>query len=607
MKKSKRILISIISFILVLSMFISLAPPAAAAGLLEDLFDISFYNFYYLDENGKEKTDGFYNWGSSDKEENGIRIDKTGIDTIKVTINATKNEKYMTCKPVLMWVHKADGLFDTTKWTDIEQWYENKLNETFLLMVIPDYTQDSEIEVDVPMKLNLGLTGILNGGYYEMEFYGEGAIPQQLMFAYEAQTYSLEDLEKYINHDMADNIADYYNVDSGFRPETDGFSFRNSDYPSGGGVCAGIASITTAKYNGYDLTTKYKVDDVKYEPKPEYTWYDNIYGSESIHNITLQNNDFIVKNSPSLNMNEDGTANAYPLVRFHNTNENDSAFFSLLKHYLLENNKTVLLTGNSYVGNVKFANLQNRWSIIDYVASYLRQGKAVTVNISSKGQGGHAIVGYKMEQIDDDTYRLYCYDNNNPDNMGLFYNGEAKNSDVRADGTYENMIWAPTSIYIDFTKKSVVGKNNAFSQKEFEVFEFDSSNTSFPANSETGTISFSLCKGDSVGIFNYGNESNEIIAYKAFPVIKDDKTVHIRTFAFYKSGEVTEITNSVNTTVKMDYNFIGWYKIKDSQITLTKKDFKFVNSGSRYIECYVTFDNHTDSQGEIKVRIPVEK
>lgn len=57
----------------------------------------------------------------------------------------------------------------------------------------------------------------------------------------------------------------------------------------------------------------------------------------------------------------------------------------------------------------------------------------------------------------------------------------------------------------------------------------------------------------------------------------------------------------------MDYNFIGWYKIKDSQITLTKKDFKFVNSGSRYIECYVTFDNHTDSQGEIKVRIPVEK
>ena len=57
--------------------------------------------------------------------------------------------------------------------------------------------------------------------------------------------------------------------------------------------------------------------------------------------------------------------------------------------------------------------------------------------------------------------------------------------------------------------------------------------------------------------------------------------------------------------VKQGYNFIGWYKIKDSKITLTKNNYKFDNNGSKYIECIVTYDNHTDSYGSIQVRIPI--
>ena len=605
MRKHK-ILTKITIFLLVLVMMFSIVPTEVhAAGLIEELFDISFYNFYYLDENGREKTDGFYNWGSEDKEKNGIKIEKTGVDSVKVVIDADSNEKYMKCKPVLMWMHKADSLFDTTKYTDIDKWYSNKLEETFLLCAIPDYTQDCEIKIDVPIKLNLGLTGLINGGYYEIEFYGEGAVPEQLMFAYEAQSYTLEELEEYIKYQMSDTIAEYYNADSGFRSDVNGFSFCNSDYTDNGGVCSGIAAVTTAKYNGYNLVTSYKVDDKKYTVSADYTWYSQVYGDESIHKVVLEDVDFINKNSPSLNMNDDGTAKAYPLVKFKTTSENDQAFYSLLKYYLTENNKATLLKGNSMIKGVKLSNLENRWSIIDYVASYLRQGKAVTVNICNSS-GGHAIVGYRMEQIDEDTFRLYCYDSNYPDDMGKYYKkGADKNKDVAEDGSYKNIVWGEQEVYVEFTKKTIVGQKSLTSQKEFDVFEFDSSHTSWSANSSNGTIAFSLCQGDKFGVFNYGSEANEIVAYRAFPVVKSDKTVQIRTFAYYKSGEVVEVTNSVNTTVKMDYDFIGWYKIKDSQITLTKDNYKFANSGSKYVECVVTYDNHTDSYGSIQVRIPI--
>ena len=600
----KNKLVKLTSFLLVFCMLCSMTSISVFA---DGLFDINFFYFHYVDENGKVKEESFYNWGDSDEAKNGIKIEKTSLNTIQVVIDADSNEIYQQCKPVLLWVRKADSMFDATKWTDIDQWYENKLEETYLLCMIEDYTQDCQLDVDVPLNLTFSLGGLLNGGYLEAEFFGEGAIPEQLMFAYEAQTYTLEELEKYIQYEMNERIDEYYDVDSGFKSDVDGFTFRNSDYHGGGGSCAGYSAITTAKYNGYDLLKNYKFDDTKYNITEDYTWYQNIYGDASIRDIVLVNNEFVVVNSPSYNMLEDGTATCYPCMDFDSTSSNDKAFYDLIRYYLMENNKAVLLRGNSsFAGKVILSNLENRWSIIDYVASYLRQGKAVTVNIS-KVDGGHAIVGYKMEKIDDDTYRLYCYDCNWPDDMAMYYKTDAeKNYDVSPDGSFENIVWAKRECYIDFTKKTIVGKGSGLSQREYDVFEFDSSMTSFGATSDNAVITFSLCKGDSFGIFNYGNQANEIIAYRAFPVIESDNKVQIRTFAYYKSGEVVEITNSVNTTVKMDMNYLGYYKIKDSTITLTKNGYAFTESNStQFIECKVVYDNNTDNFGSIKVRIPI--
>ena len=610
MLKTKKQIVKAMSLFLVVVMMFSIVPiEANAKNIIDELFGISFYNFHYLDENGREQEKTFYNWGSESEEENGIKIEKTGLDSIKLVIDAN-NEFYKTYKPELIWVHMGDGLMDITRYTDIETWYKNKLNNSYLLFKIPEGSGSFEVSMNVPMKMNTYQVGLLDGGYYETEFYSAGTIPEQLMFAYEAQSYTLEELEEYINFDMEENIAEYYNADSGFRSNTNGFTFMNSDYEGGGGTCAGYAGLSTAIYNGYNVPTTYKgSDDKKITVSPDYTWYDNIYGNESIRNITLNDKDFINNNSPSKNLNGDGTANYYDRELFTTIDENDHSFFELLRYYLGENNKAVFFKGNVTLGPIKWQNLENRWSIIDYVASYLRQGQAVTVNLSQKGQGGHAIVGYKMEQIDEDTFRLYCYDNNFPDNMRPKYTSNNLTSEQKAakneDGSYTNIKWYPENVYIDITKKTIVGKYGNFGQKEYEVFEFDSSHTSFPADSKNGTIAFSIAKDDKVGVFNYGNDANEIISYKAYPVIKDDKTVEIRTFAFYKSGEAKEITNSINTTIKMDYNYIGWYKIKDSKITLTKKDYKFNNSGNEFVECLVTYDNHTDSYGQITVRIPV--
>ena len=309
--KRKSTLMKVVSLTIVFVLLMS-AIPAYATDIYGDLFRVSFYRFYWLDENQKQTGDTLYSISSKDDDKFGISITKPTADTIKLNITVGNNEAYNKTKPVLMWVHKGDAIFDVTKWTDEEQWFRNKLEETFLLTTIPDYTQDTEIIIDVPLKLNLGLTGLLDGGYYEIEFFGEGTIPQQLMFAYESQTYTIQELEEYINFEMNDSIKEYYSADSGFRPEIDGFSFKNSDYEGGIGNCAGIAGVTTAKYNGYKLQTSYKVDGREHNVNEEYTWYNNVYGNESIHQIVLKNNNFIFQNSPIAD--KDGNYKAYPLV-----------------------------------------------------------------------------------------------------------------------------------------------------------------------------------------------------------------------------------------------------------------------------------------------------
>jgi hypothetical protein len=54
-------------------------------------------------------------------------------------------------------------------------------------------------------------------------------------------------------------------------------------------------------------------------------------------------------------------------------------------------------------------------------------------------------------------------------------------------------------------------------------------------------------------------------------------------------------------------NYLGYYKIKDSTITLTKNGYAFTESNAtQFIECKVVYDNNTDNFGSIQVRIPIK-
>lgn len=77
MKKISKLFSKLTAFILAFVIMFTVTPmEVEAAGIIEELFDISFYYFHSLNENGREKTESFYNWGSEDKEKTELKSRK---------------------------------------------------------------------------------------------------------------------------------------------------------------------------------------------------------------------------------------------------------------------------------------------------------------------------------------------------------------------------------------------------------------------------------------------------------------------------------------------------------------------------------------------------
>lgn len=580
--------------------------------IVEELFGFSMYHFHYVNENGDKKEDTTYKWGSSGAE--GLNLSRTDLSDINIQIDADSNELYAKHKPVLMWVHKGDALFDPIYLGEPPaEWYEKKLQQTYLIYALPGGGQDVDITVNVPMRLNIGADGIgglIDGGYYEIEFYTEDAIPEILKFAYEMQTYSLEELEKYIEQDMNETIKDYYNIDSGFDVHKDALPFKNSDLDPTSGICAGYSSLASGKYNGVNIPSEFRFGGTNYIIDGEsgvYPWYENVYGSGNLHDVVLGDEFFMKSNTPTMSMVSDSVARAYPTAAYYRNYPDVDAFYALIKTLSNKVNLISCLKGNTG----SFENLDNAWLILDSVAAELRQKKTVIVNVSERGGGGHALVGYKMEQIDDETVRLYCYDCNFPDDMAMHViEGKEESYHVVKgnDNYYENIVYKPYDggIYIDFKKVTKTSYKNG-KKREIEYFTFDSSHTSFNTNSEDGVICFVKYKGGTdVGMINYDVQTNEVLCYRAFPVYVDDTTINIRTFAFYKSGKVVEVTDMAYTNLVMDYSFMTMYKIKGSSIIL-KNGYKVDNESPNYIDCYVSYEGPYGQDGKVLVRIAVSK
>lgn len=602
--------------------------------LIEELFGFSSYTFYYTNDKGTVKSETINNINKEDSA--GISIKRTGLTTVRITIDGEKNEYFKKYKPELIWIRKGDALMDPVYFGDKpDSYYDTKLETTFLLYKLPQNDNKLDFEVQVPLHINIDMSinGLINGNYYTIDFFSKEAIPEQLKFAYEKQSYTIDELENYIENDMDMYIEDYYDVDTGFRPEKDGFTFRNSDYNINGGVCSGIASITTAKFCNYDILSYFSVDTDEdgdketYKIDDTYTWYNSIYGNNSIRNLTLVNNEFLEVNSPSYNplKIENSNTNAayyYDPVLFSQPDSdtfslNDNGLFALLHYYKSKNNMEVLKRGNYFIHNFNVKNVKNGWHVIDAMVSYLRQGQPVIVNIGMAG-GGHSIVGYKFTKINDDTYRLYCYDSNYPDNMKCLGISEPekykmyfdKYSGIRKGKLYTDRAWVESEVYIDFTKHTGTYYSNSTKDKcDYEYFTFDTSKTSVSCTDKTGSISFTVCKGDDYEIITNldKSSSSEIIAYKTFAVeTEKDNEVLLKTYAFYKSGMVKDITDKQGINLSMDMAYLDYYHIKGSKLILDD-NYVLAQDSDQYIECYVSFDDGNSIYNKMRVRIGVKK
>lgn len=572
--------------------------------LNEQLFGLSFYHYHYIDENGNlvERTQQCTS--EEDIKNSGILIKKRaefGNPVVDIEIDAARNSEYMQCKPVLVWLHKGDSMFDITKYTDIDKWYDNKLaNGTLLLTVIDSSTTEYSATIGIKPHMKDIITSLLDGGYWEVEFYSEDAIPDKLRFAYETQTMTEEELEKYIEENNIRLQEKWFDTDTGFRPETDGFPFYNVDLMGSGGKCAGYSALAVMKF----MRLQPFLQD---EMVLQYDWADVIYGDAPMDELNIESMEAA---SPSLNINNKlsrkkyTVANRYEVywsIKKNSSNDydltdSDTAFFSMLE----ETHRRCNLA-NSLLGPVIKSNY---WAYVELVCGKLSEGIPVIVSPILKGKG-HALVAYKSEMIDEDTVRIYVYDCNRPDDYMYRHLENSKGEEL------DETAWVDSNEtnYIDFTKIEVEEYIGNYKFGENYMFKYDSNNTSFQTTTEDGgTIKFVFVNDNAKIQYMDSSESRNktIISCNPKYTIKGNKVL-VRVFGSFNSGEVYDITNDYGTHLEMDYSYLGKYTIKNNEIILLdyNKQFTEKNTGE-YIEFVVVHSTKESRRGETRCRLYIE-
>lgn len=569
----------------------------------EQLFGLSFHRYHYIDENGNEVEHSQSCSSEEDIRNTGILIRKrseSGGTVVDIEIDAARNEEYNRCKPVLIWLHKGDSMFDATKWTDIDKWYDAKLaNGTLLLTVIDSSTTEFNASVGIKPYMKDIISSLLDGGYWEVEFYSEDAIPDKLRFAYETQTMTEDELEKYIQENNIRLQEEWYKTDTGFRPETDGFPFGNI-----GAMCAGYSAIAIMKFMGLQPV----LED---EKVLEHDWADVIYGDLSMDELSIESMEMGV---PSLNFNAKLSKTGYLVadyyeptwsiktgsLGFKDLSDSDTAFYSILNKISEKCNDA-----HKYSGPLIKSDY---WEYVELLCGKLSEGIPVIVSPIKDGNG-HALVAYKSEMIDENTVRVYVYDCNRPDDYVYRYLMNSK-GELIEDAAWIKLADDNKNInYVDFTKVEVERYIGNYKYEEDYMFKYDSYSTSFRASSEDGgSIKFVFITDDGGITYLDSSESRtkSIISCNAKYTI-DDNTATVRLFGTYNSGEIYDITNEDGTHLEMDYSYLGQYKIKENKIILLDKNKHFTEKNTgEYIEFVVVHSTKESRRGETRCRLYIE-
>ncbi len=576
--------------------------------VMEQLFGLSFHRYHYIDENGNEVEKTQYCTSEQDIKNTGILIKKTtvlGNTVVDIEIDAARNELYNECKPVLIWLHKGDGLFDATKWTDIDKWYDNKLaNGTLLLTVIDSSTTEYSASIGIKSYMKDIISSLLDGGYWEVEFYSEDAIPDKLKFAYETQTMTAEELEQYMQENNIKMQQEWFSTDTGFRPKTDGFPFSNVDLVGSGGKCAGYSALAIMKFLGLKPTLE---DDIVLE----YDWADVIYGDLPMDELNMES---MKDATPTQNINAslcgpDWSVADYKMAYWftkkddsgeYDLTDSDTAFFSMLE----DTSDRCNLANNILGPLIK----DNEWAYVELLCGKLSEGIPVIVS-PIQDKKGHALVAYKSEMVDEDTVRVYVYDCNRPDD---YIWRHLKND---AGEMIDDTAWvyseedASNWNYIDFTKIEVEEYIGNYKFGERYMFNYNSNQTSFQTTTEDGGVIRFVYVEDN-GKIKYIDSSQSrkksIISCNA-KYTMEGNTATVRLFGTYNSGEIYDITNEGDTHLQMDYSYLGQYKIKDDKVILLDKNKQFTDKNTgEYIEFIVVHSTKESKRGETRCRLYIE-
>lgn len=309
---------------------------------------------------------------------------------------------------------RADGKFYKITETQLSDIFLELTNATVGVDGTKDYDEDGipdEIEIN-GMRDQYGNT--IKTNPYLADSDDDGKTDGEEMGRYvESEGYYKRASHPLVNETNPEKFINSYPVgptktgddvhDSGFRPNINGFSFKNFDFEGDGGYCGGIAFFTEKVYNG-----KYVLKDGMYGELSADT-FGTLIRSKRLYDYKMDIDQINLKLGP-----EDESH--YDRVTKEDV-KNDSDTELIIE--IQENHKEANTLGKraernfaspKYVSEQKLKQIANIFDRKEIISIGLAKNPPV-------GKGAnHLINGYALEKMSETEYRLYVYDSNFPYN-----------------------------------------------------------------------------------------------------------------------------------------------------------------------------------------------
>ena len=424
------------------------------------------YKSSYIKKMLKNSTESALNY--IDKEDENTKKDYYIVTSLLLNIFTGKPiEIYETTTSPTKLVQKTDKSFQDAVNQAIQIYFKTNLNKTDYKVLgklnvlkinikhtyigeqvgkfLENWSEETRLNLISKFE-NSDIQGIIEKLFFKV--YKFNGTRQEL-----ANTIFGEELKEYLPYDIIkepetnlENEENSVVADSGFDMQENSFHFQNLyTKVSNKGICAGMAYMVSNVYNNGTITEK--VDTVP-ESNPnnyEIPTYD-LSNTDVFGCITKENN------IGGYNMGEilQSYSNSSPNDNYYNSKieqkniidtskaeedgKNDIKLIKAIEYYFAYFNNVTYFPEIEIRKLVGLKEEKQKFSEIENLIEYIKQGKVAMCGLYGENEVGHAINIYKVEQDpkDEDVYYLKCYDNNFPFSTYIkkYENGECKRENI---------------------------------------------------------------------------------------------------------------------------------------------------------------------------------